>query len=61
MEFYPYYHRMPLANTSNEFNIYRWNATGRKNAANERSADDKRGIAHLQLQFRTVTSRLDSR
>jgi hypothetical protein len=44
MEFYPYYHRMPLANTSNEFNIYRWNATGRKNAADQRGADDKRGI-----------------
>ena len=44
MEFYPYYHRMPLANTSNEFNIYRWNATGRKNAADQRSTEDKRGI-----------------
>ena len=26
MEFYPYYHRRPMANTSNEFNIYRWAA-----------------------------------
>jgi hypothetical protein len=44
MEFYPYYHRMPLANTSGEFNIYRWNGTGRKNAAEHKSGEDKRGI-----------------
>ena len=44
MEFYPFYHRMPLANTSSDFNIYRWNATGRKNAAQHRAGDDKRGI-----------------
>jgi hypothetical protein len=44
MEFYPYYHRMPMPNTSNEFNIYRWNGTGRKNAADQKSGEDKRGI-----------------
>src|SRR6185369_16269785 len=44
MEFFPYYHRMPLSNTSNEFNIYHWNGTGRKNAAAHRSGEDKRGI-----------------
>lgn len=44
MEFFPYYHRMPMPNTSEEFNIYRWNSTGRKNAAQHRSGEDKRGI-----------------
>lgn len=44
MEFFPYYRAAPIANTSGDFNIYRWNATGRKNAANYRQGDDKRGI-----------------
>ena len=44
MEFYPHYHRTPLANTSRDFNIYRWNRTGRKDAAEQRSGEDKRGI-----------------
>jgi hypothetical protein len=44
MAFYPHYHRKPLPNTSDEFNIYRWNATGRKNAAQHRSGEDTRGI-----------------
>jgi hypothetical protein len=44
MEFFPYYRAAPIANTSEFFNIYRWNATGRKNAANYRHGDDKRGI-----------------
>ena len=47
MEFYPYYHRKPLANTSGDFNIYRWNATGRKNAAEQRGGEDKRAIPRL--------------
>ena len=44
MEFYPFYHRAALANTSRQFNLYRWNATGRKNAAKQRHGEDKRGI-----------------
>ncbi|MGE3141910.1 MAG: hypothetical protein AB7L65_01195 [Hyphomonadaceae bacterium] len=44
MEFYPYYHAQPVENTSGDFNIYRWNATGRKNAAAHRAGEDKRGI-----------------
>jgi phytanoyl-CoA dioxygenase PhyH len=44
MDFYPYYHRMPMPNTSNEFNVYRWNSTGRKNAAQHRRGADTRGI-----------------
>jgi hypothetical protein len=44
MEFYPYYRGAPIANTSEHFNLYRWNATGRKNAAHYRHGDDKRGI-----------------
>jgi hypothetical protein len=44
MDFYPYYHRMPMPNTSEEFNVYRWNTTGRKDAAQHRHGEDKRGI-----------------
>ncbi len=44
MEFYPHYHRTPLVNTSSEFNIYRWNGTGRKNAAQHWRGEDTRGI-----------------
>lgn len=44
MEFYPFYHRSAVPNTSREFNIYHWNTTGRKNAAEQRRGDDKRGI-----------------
>jgi hypothetical protein len=46
MAFYPYYHRVPMPNSSNEFNLYRWNVTGRKNAAQHRRGEDKRGIPH---------------
>jgi hypothetical protein len=51
MEFYPFYHRTPLANTSGGFNIYRWNATGRKNAAEQRAGEDKRGIPQPAGRF----------
>ena len=44
MEFYPHYQDTAIANTSGDFNIYRWNATGRKNAAQHRHGEDKRGI-----------------
>jgi hypothetical protein len=51
MEFYPYYHRTRLPNTSNEFNIYRWNATGRKDAAAYRKGEDPRGIPQPTQEF----------
>ena len=44
MEFYPHYVETGIPNTSDNFNIYRWNATGRKNAAEHREGEDKRGI-----------------
>ena len=44
MEFYPHYVETGLPNSSGDFNIYRWNATGRKNAAQHRQGEDKRGI-----------------
>ncbi|MBV7266297.1 hypothetical protein [Erythrobacter ani] len=44
MEFYPHYVETGLPNSSDDFNIYRWNATGRKNAAQHRQGEDKRGI-----------------
>jgi hypothetical protein len=56
MEFYPYYHRNPLENTSREFNIYRWNATGRKNAAQERHGEDKRNIPRPAGSFNSPGS-----
>jgi hypothetical protein len=52
MEFFPYYRAAPIANTSGDFNIYRWNATGRKNAANYREGDDKRGIPQPSEDFK---------
>lgn len=53
MEFYPYYRAAPIENTSDSFNIYRWNATGRKNAANYREGDDKRGIPQPVRDFKS--------
>jgi len=53
MEFYPYYRAAPVSNTSEHFNIYRWNATGRKNAANYRQGDDKRGIPQPAAEFKS--------
>lgn len=44
MEFYPHYVETGVDNTSSEFNIYRWNAGGRANAAQHRQGEDKRGI-----------------
>lgn len=44
MEFYPHYAETAVANTSGEFNIYRWNASGRLNAAQHRHGEDRRGI-----------------
>ena len=44
MEFYPYYSRTAIANTSEQFNLYRWNAVGRKNAAQHTEKQDTRGI-----------------
>ncbi|QIG53197.1 hypothetical protein G6N82_02645 [Altererythrobacter sp. BO-6] len=44
MEFYPHYVESAVANSSNDFNIYNWNATGRKNAAQHRMGEDNRGI-----------------
>ena len=44
MEFYPHYVETAVPNTSKNFNIYKWNATGRKNAAKHRRGEDKRGI-----------------
>ncbi len=48
MEFYPHYVETGVPNTSEDFNIYRWNATGRKNAAHHRNGEDKRGIPQPQ-------------
>jgi len=42
--FYPHYVETGVENTSGDFNIYRWNATGRRNAAKHRRGDDDRGI-----------------
>lgn len=53
MEFFAYYRAAPVENTSGDFNIYQWNATGRKNAANYREGDDKRGIPQPSGEFRT--------
>ncbi|MBD2841004.1 phytanoyl-CoA dioxygenase family protein [Erythrobacter rubeus] len=44
MEFYPHYVETGVANSSEDFNIYKWNATGRKNAAKHVKGEDKRGI-----------------
>jgi len=44
MEFYPHYVETAVPNTSDDFNIYNWNATGRKNAAKHKKGEDKRGI-----------------
>ena len=44
MEFYPHYSEEGVPNSSSDFNIYRWNATGRKNASKHRGKEDKRGI-----------------
>lgn len=44
MEFYPHYVETGVENTSDAFNIYHWNASGRLNAAQHRRGDDKRGI-----------------
>ncbi len=56
MEFFPYYRATPIANSSDNFNIYRWNATGRKNAANYRQGDDKRGIPQPTEDFAATGS-----
>lgn len=56
MEFFPFYRAAEVANTSEHFNIYRWNATGRKNAAQYRSGDDKRGIPQPREDFTTPGS-----
>jgi Phytanoyl-CoA dioxygenase (PhyH) len=53
MEFFPYYRAAPLANTSEYFNIYKWNATGRKNAAQYRHGEDKRGIPQPTEDFKS--------
>ena len=53
MEFFPYYRAAPIENTSEHFNIYRWNATGRKNAANYRHGEDKRGIPQPAEDFKS--------
>lgn len=44
MTFYPSYWDRPLANSSDEFNLYEWNVTGRVNAADEKGGTDKRGM-----------------
>lgn len=44
MEFYPHYVETGVENTSGDFNIYQWNASGRLNAAQHRRGDDQRGI-----------------
>jgi hypothetical protein len=51
MEFFPYFRAAPIPNTSEHFNIYRWNATGRKNAAQYKEGDDKRGIPQPSEDF----------
>jgi len=54
MEFYPYYHRKSLLNNSSNFNIYQWNSTGRKNAAEHRQGEDKRGIPQPTEEFKSI-------
>lgn len=41
MAFHPRYWRQPIRNGSRDFNYYRWNADGRKNAAKHISSDTR--------------------
>ncbi len=44
MEFYPHYVETAVENSSDDFNIYAWNAHGRLKAAQHKQGEDKRGI-----------------